>query len=151
MAEIISAWISLAHIALLMCLFIPTATYMLNRLRVYHRNRKHTFRLADIPIFLVAIGLLWLMIALFADAEHLRPRCAALNSAHMECAQQRGDTSTSILLPREQAEAWMRADSVRDAALCLVVPAIVGVGMSSAVVWMIRWQTRTRDESKNIS
>jgi len=142
MAEIISAWIAVAQIVLLLCFFIPAATYSLDRLRQYARKRTIGFRIVDIAMFMLTTAILWLMITIIVEAQQLRPRCEeTIHPNQMHCAQHRGDTSSIIILPRDQAEAWMRSDMLHDAVTWVIVPSIVGVAGGSVLLAIIRWGT----------
>ncbi len=129
MAEKVSGLLSLGSIAMLLCLFIPAATYTIVRST---RRRRNGYRGLDLVAFLVTISMLGAMMYISIDAQQLYPRCGRYGGdpQMLLCSADRyNDTGPAVAVPRNQAVALMRTDLFADLAQCVIIPSTLGIAV----------------------
>lgn len=139
MAEKVSGLIALGSIAILLCVFIPAASYTIYR--TPGRKLHGYFRGWDLAAALVTITTFAAMLYIMIDAQQLYPRCGAYGGdpQMLLCLTDRYDnTGPEIEVPRNQAEALMGYDLLADVTQCVIVPSALGIAMILVLTRAIR-------------
>lgn len=144
MAEKVSGLIALGTIAMLLCVFIPAASY--TSYRTLGRKLPAGYRGWDLVALLVTIATFGAMVSIMIDAQRLYPRCGTYGGDPqlLLCSIDRyDDTGPAVEVPRAQAAILMRSDLLADVVQCVIVPSALGIAVVLVVTRAIRiYQTR---------
>lgn len=130
MAEKVSGLIALGSIAILLCVFIPVASYTIYR--TLGRKLHGGYSGWDLAAALVTITTFAAMLYIVIDAQQLYTRCGTYSGSPqmLLCLTDRyDDTGPEVEVPRDQAAALMRYDLLADVAQCVIVPSALGIAV----------------------
>ena len=130
MAEKVSGLIALGTIAILLCIFIPAASYTIYR--TLGRKLRGRYRRLDLAAALVTITTFAAMLYIMIDGQQLYPRCGTYGGdpQMLLCLTDRyDDTGPAVEVLPDQAAVLMRSDLLVDIAACVIVPSALGIAV----------------------